>query len=185
MGVVRFQRPGPRSRSLRRPRWRALRRSELALALAAVLLGVVAVFASPQGAGPAAEAARPEPAAPSNSFFPRGQIRVIDGDTVEIVATRERVRLANIDAAELGEGAACAAERRHGEAAKSRARAVVARSRQVVLQRTGRVDGYGRTIGYLLVDGEDLGRRLIEAGLARPWRGRREPWCDARGALAP
>jgi len=155
----------------------------MTLALGAIVLGLFVVFAVPPGTAPAAEAARPVAQGPSASVFPRGQVRVIDGDTIEIIATRERVRLANIDTAELGDGARCNAERRHGEAAKARARTLVAGSRQVALQRTGRLDACGRTVGYLVIDGQDLGLALIEAGLARPWRGRREPWCGPDGAL--
>jgi micrococcal nuclease len=37
----------------------------------------------------------------------------------------------------------------------------------------------------VLIDGRDLGETLIAEGVARPWRGRREPWCDAGGNLIP
>jgi micrococcal nuclease len=110
------------------------------------------------------------------------QVRVIDGDTIEDTATGERIRLANIDTAETGARAHCAAERRHGEAATLRARELMA-SASVSVQRSGRIDRYGRTIARVSADGRDVGVTLIDEGLARPWRGRREAWCGADGAL--
>ena len=41
------------------------------------------------------------------------------------------------------------------------------------------------TSGRIEIDGRDLGQMMIAEGLARPWRGRREPWCDANGNLIP
>lgn len=36
-------------------------------------------------------------------------------------------------------------------------------------------DKYGRTLARVLVDGRDIGEILIEEGLARPSKGKREP----------
>lgn len=110
-------------------------------------------------------------------------LRAIDGDTVEIRMTRERVRLANIDTPESGDRARCSAERVAAETATRAIASLIGEARTVKVTRTGRVDAYGRTIGAVLVDGRDLGRLMIEAGHARPWRGRREPWCAQSGAL--
>lgn len=108
--------------------------------------------------------------------------RVIDGDTIENTVTGERIRLPNIDTPETGDRAQCSAERDAGERAKRAARALLSTA-TVTIDPTGRTDAYGRTIAYVRVDGRDLGRILIERGLARPWRGHREPWCAADGAL--
>lgn len=110
------------------------------------------------------------------------RVRVIDGDTIEDLGTGERIRLPNIDTPETGERAQCRAERQAGEAATRAAREITSGS-IVTVQRTGRIDQYGRTIGFVLVDGRDLGVTLMERGLARPWRGRREPWCGPDGRL--
>lgn len=109
-------------------------------------------------------------------------IRVIDGDTVEALSTGERVRLVNIDAAELGEGAACSAERAHAQAAKSRLRSMLRQGEGVVLDRTG-TDAYGRTLAHVRIDDADAGEALVAEGLVRPWRGRRQEWCGADGRL--
>jgi endonuclease YncB( thermonuclease family) len=125
----------------------------------------------------------------SSALAPEGQaaivLRVIDGDTVEVRGAGERIRLANIDTPETGVRAQCAAERAAGDTAAETARALVARAEAIVITRTGRVDRYGRTVGFVVLDGRDLGAAMIDAGLARPWRGRREPWCAADGALPP
>jgi len=111
-----------------------------------------------------------------------GHLRVIDGDTLELRATGERIRIANIDTPEISEPR-CAAERRHGLEAKARVQALLARASAIELRPIGREDRYGRTLARVRADGRDLGGELIRDGLARPWRGRREPWCDASGAL--
>lgn len=110
--------------------------------------------------------------------------RVVDGDTIENTATGERIRLTNVDTPETGGRAQCRVEREAGERAEREARALINAS-TVTVQPTGRVDIYGRTIAYVRVDGRDLGRILIERGLARPWRGRREPWCANDGRFLP
>jgi endonuclease YncB( thermonuclease family) len=107
--------------------------------------------------------------------------RAIDGDTIEIVGTGERIRLPNIDTPETQDRAHCAAERAAGERAKYEMIGLIANA-PVQLQRTG-TDIYGRTLAYVRVDGKDVGQILIERGLARPWRGHREPWCNADGKL--
>ncbi|MBL8544446.1 MAG: thermonuclease family protein [Hyphomonadaceae bacterium] len=125
-------------------------------------------------AGAQVQAAEPSPA-----------WRVIDGDTIEDEATGERIRLVNIDTPETGPRARCAAERQLGDRATQRARVLIAAASRVEIARTGRSDRYQRTIAFIRVDGRDFGEQMIAEGLARPWRGRREPWCSADGALIP
>lgn len=110
-------------------------------------------------------------------------LRVIDGDTVEVRTTGEVVRLPNIDTPETGGRAQCAAERSAGDAATRAATQFIADADSITINRTDRRDRYGRTIGFVLIDGRDLGEAMIAAGHARPWRGRREPWCASDGTL--
>ena len=91
-----------------------------------------------------------------------------DGDTL-----RATFRVANIDTPEIK--GACAAERQLAARAKSFTAAWLARG-QVTIEQTG-VDRYGRVLARISRGGEDLGEALIAAGLARPWKGRRETWC--------
>ncbi len=109
-------------------------------------------------------------------------MRVIDGDTIENSATGERIRLSNIDTPETGERAGCIAERQAGERAKQ-ALTLMIRDGAVSVAPSGYTDRYGRTLARVNINGRDAGQTLIDRGLARPWRGRREPWCGADGAL--
>lgn len=109
---------------------------------------------------------------------------VIDGDTIDDRATGVRYRLANIDAPETGDNAKCFRERARGEMARWEAIRLVRSAAVVSVRRTWRTDIYGRRIAFVLVDGRDLGRLLVIRGLARPWKGQREPWCGPRGGLA-
>lgn len=151
---------------------RKLRLHAVQALLALVLIGAVTLL-SP---GPAL---RPTPAAGEELR----RVLVIDGDTIE--SSGRRYRLVNIDTPEVGDGARCAAERRHGARATARARTLINQARRVETEPVGRTDAYGRVIAYVLVDGRDLGEALISEGLARPWRGRRQPWCDAQNRLIP
>lgn len=126
----------------------------------------------------------PRPTVATRQTEPRSRsLRAIDGDTLADEDTGERIRLSQIDTAEIGDGARCVAELRHGLAAKARVQALLLRAERVEVRSTGRVDRYGRTLARVLADRRDLGQTLIEEGLARPWRGAREPWCADDGSL--
>jgi endonuclease YncB( thermonuclease family) len=147
--------------------------SALTLALA---LGVFALSPANQAQG------EPSRSAPTQQSY---NWRVIDGDTFEDLNTGDRYRLVNIDTPETGGRAACVAERRLGDRATNQARTLITGADSLEVRRTGRIDRYNRIIAFIEVNGRDLGELLIEDGLARPWRGRREPWCDASGNLLP
>lgn len=89
------------------------------------------------------------------------RIVIIDGDTVAI--GRERIRLLDVDAPETSEPR-CEAELVRGLEAKQRVRELVGGASHIELQRSGEQDRYGRTLGRLLVDGEDLGAILLREG---------------------
>jgi len=103
---------------------------------------------------------------------------VIDGDTLDLAG--ERIRIANIDAPEIGHPK-CDAELRLGKVAKRRLQALLGGGRIEIARgdpASGRkIDRYGRTLAIVLVDGQDVGVLLVNEGLARKWHGRREPWC--------
>lgn len=92
--------------------------------------------------------------------------RAIDGDTLEHLRTRERIRLSNIDAPELDgpcRAKALQAQRLAQEAIDSH---------RVTISRQG-VDRYGRTLAAVDIGGQDLGDYLIASGVARKWGSRR------------
>ena len=119
-------------------------------------------------------------------------LSVVDGDTLEVRAhiwrgqdVSIRVRLAGIDAPELK--GRCAREKALATAAHAFLSARLGpgggRGAEVRLRNIR----YGKYGGRVLADvetalGEDLGERLVMAGLARPYGGRgRTPWCPRAG----
>lgn len=113
-----------------------------------------------------------EPAFPES-----GACRAIDGDTY--VCHGERIRVENIDAPELhgrcvGEIDAARAARLFAQHALDGALLI-----EIKIHERRPRDRYGRTLARVLVDGDDLGGLMIEAGLARSYHGeRRRSWCD-------
>lgn len=108
----------------------------------------------------------------------RYSIWVIDGDTVEVRGTR--VRVANLDAPDIGSHAKCAAEAQLGQASKRYAIQLVRRARRVEIVNPERLDRYGRTVAHISLDGRDFGELMLRARQARPWRGRSSDWCSGR-----
>ncbi|MEN0652417.1 MULTISPECIES: thermonuclease family protein [Hyphobacterium] len=100
-------------------------------------------------------------------------VRIIDGDTVEIDA--EIIRLENIDTPERGGRAECDAERMLAETATRQLTQILAIG-EVTIERSGE-DRYGRTLARVFVDGLDAGELLVERGVAVRWEGRRHDWC--------
>lgn len=110
---------------------------------------------------------------------PDANIRVIDGDSVEI--NGEMIRLAIIDAPEI-QSAKCDAERRLGLLAKERLREIL-EERPIRIERGDPKDGrmtdqFGRTLAIVYVRETAVGQTLIDEHLARRWSGRRESWCN-------
>jgi endonuclease YncB( thermonuclease family) len=118
-------------------------------------------------------------------------IYVVDGDTID--ALGKRIRLVGFDAPELGEHAHCGLERMLAARATSRLRQMIQLSGDIDLQivdcscRPGTAGtmacNYGRSCGYLTIDGQDVGDVLIAENLAHPLVcgkyscPRRQLWC--------
>lgn len=100
----------------------------------------------------------------------------LDGDTVIIRETGERVRLHGVDAPEI-HPCHCPSECELGQRAKTLAQQLLDRG-PVTISRI-ELDRYGRTVAAVDVGGVDLGASLIAAGVARPYHypNRRRPWC--------
>ena len=92
----------------------------------------------------------------------------IDGDT--LAAGEEIIRILNIDAPETRD-AKCDAERRLQE--------LLDAGDVIVTRGDGNrmTDKYGRTLARVSAQGRDVGERLVDEELARPWTGHRRPWC--------
>jgi endonuclease YncB( thermonuclease family) len=99
---------------------------------------------------------------------------VVDGDTFWFAG--EKYRIADIDTPET-HPARCAEEAALGEAATGRLREWL-NDGAFSLESAGRdADRYGRKLRVPTRDGESVGSVLVDEGLARPWEGRRRPWC--------
>ncbi|WP_210727606.1 thermonuclease family protein [Sphingopyxis sp. PAMC25046] len=103
-----------------------------------------------------------------------GRDCVVDGDTFWFAG--EKYRVADIDTPET-HPARCAEEAALGEAATGRLRDWL-NAGTFSLEDTGRdTDRYGRKLRIVTRDGASVGSVLVTEGLARPWEGRRRPWC--------
>ena len=87
-------------------------------------------------------------------------VRVVDGDTylLQVGATRQTVRLLNVDCPELNQVG--------GPEAAQQAKRLLAFSRQITLTTRKYPDKYGRTLGYVWVDGKALDSLLLVSGSA-------------------
>jgi micrococcal nuclease len=93
------------------------------------------------------------------------ELRVIDGDTVVIDGVK--IRIERIDTPETWR-ARCAAELALGQKAKARLSELLA-GRDISYEGK-KLDRWGRTLGTVYADGEDVGEILIAEGLAVRWR---------------
>lgn len=110
-------------------------------------------------------------------------VKVIDGDTLDVLArvwlgqtVHVRVRLDGVDTPELR--GRCAGERAQAQEARSwLVRQLAGRSIALRQVRLGKFAG--RVVARVeLDDGQDLSVMLLQAGLARPYDGRkRADWC--------
>lgn len=97
--------------------------------------------------------------ASADTVFKGEVIRILDGDTVEVLDAEKqthRVRLANIDAPERKQA--------FGEVSRQALASMAFRQHVTVLDTGG--DRYGRRIGVLTVDGLNLNREMVAQGMA-------------------
>ena len=99
---------------------------------------------------------------------------VVDGDTFWFAG--DKYRIADIDTPET-HPARCAEEAALGEAATGRLHEWL-NAGAFSLESAGRdADQYDRKLRIVTRGGTSVGAVLIADGLARPWEGRRRPWC--------
>lgn len=99
---------------------------------------------------------------------------VVDGDTFWFAG--DKYRIADIDTPET-HPARCAEEASLGDAATSRLRKWL-NAGAFSMESAGRdVDQYDRKLRIVTRGGTSVGSVLVAEGLARPWEGRRRPWC--------
>jgi endonuclease YncB( thermonuclease family) len=134
-----------------------------------------------------------QPASPDRSLR-ASDVRVIDGDTINVRGITPNVRLVGFNTPETWRPS-CTAERQVGERATARLSQLVRNAASIEFERvacscrpgtegTDRCN-FGRLCGSLFVDGQDVGRTLIGEGLAVPYRcgrtscpPRPQAWCQ-------
>ena len=99
---------------------------------------------------------------------------VIDGDTFYL--GRQSIRIADIDTPET-RGARCSYEATLGHQATHRLHALLHSGPFELVAGARDVDRYGRKLRTVMRNGRSVGGVLVTEGLARPWTGRRLPWC--------
>jgi len=113
--------------------------------------------------------------------------RVIDGDTVEIAVgflpdplpPKLSIRVLGIDTPEKAPRAQCEAEAKKAAEASAFTKGKVATAQSVEIQIKSWDKYGGRVLGHVLLDGHSLSDMLIEAGLARPYKGEAKiSWCN-------
>jgi endonuclease YncB( thermonuclease family) len=97
---------------------------------------------------------------------------VVDGDTIQVGGVK--VQIAGIEAPHIDD-ARCEAERDHGIDTAVRL-AEILNGGNVTVSPAFR-DSYGREVRKVEVKGQDVGYRMIGAGLAREYLGDRGSWC--------
>ena len=115
--------------------------------------------------------------------------RVIDGDGL-VAPWGEKLRVGNIDTPEVGSRCKCKSECALGAKATAYTTKLIREARTIILTaysepgrkfsghgRSGPLDPFRRSLVLVSIDGRDLGELLIAERLARPWTGKRQPWC--------
>ena len=112
--------------------------------------------------------------------------RVLDGDTIEYKADFLpaplkpvlKIRVLGIDTPEKGHRAQCPEEAALALKASALTKQAVKEAKSIQLQLEGWDKYGGRVLGYVLIDGKNLGDMLIAQGLARPYDGgTKSSWC--------
>jgi len=133
--------------------------------------------ASATDAGPGPSTSKPAPTVTARFGLCHtggGTNCVVDGDTLWIGG--EKIRVSDIDAPET-HPPRCASEARLGKAATRRLQALLNAGPVTLATEDRDTDRYGRKLRVVMRGGQSLGEQLVDEGLARPWEGRRRPWC--------
>lgn len=99
---------------------------------------------------------------------------VVDGDTVWVDGVK--IRVADIDAPET-HPPRCESEAELGDRATRRLAELMNAGAFELRPLDRDEDRYGRKLRIITRNGKSLGDQLVSEGLARPWEGRRRPWC--------
>lgn len=124
---------------------------------------------------------------PSSAFaYGWKVIKVLDGDTVKFevgflpkeLGNQISVRVLGVDTPEKAPRAKCEKEAELGKKATEFTKKVVGEAKVVDVQLKSWDKYGGRVLGTITLDGKDLTKMLIDAGLARAYFGeKKSDWC--------
>ena len=100
---------------------------------------------------------------------------VVDGDTIWLEG--QNIRIADIDAPETHEYG-CPEEKALGDRATQRLQQLLNGGAVTLSSIERDEDPYRRKLRVVYVNGTGVGDTLVNEGLARPYRGGKEPWCQ-------
>ena len=148
--------------------------------LATVVVGLLGLSACSQPGASSLftkTAAAPDVAAtPHQIVVLRGNVLVVDG---------RHLRLVDAAVPQAAPDAHCVAEAVASRQAQLRLQDLTRRVRSIVITPAGGLDGYGRTLAHVTLDGVDLATTLIDEGLAVAPQPGGFDWCDATSATQP
>lgn len=131
-------------------------------------------------AGSACSLPEPVAYAPNRENAICSVIRVVDGDTIDVICKsggQALVRIVGFDTPETF-APGCAAEAEKGERAKERLTEILSGATLVGLEARG-ADKYRRMLARVTVDGQDVADLMVAEGLAVRYKGgRRINWCE-------
>lgn len=113
-------------------------------------------------------------------------VKVLDGDTVKFevgflpkeLGNHLSVRVLGVDTPEKKPRAKCDKEAELGQKATDFTKKAVAGAKVIDVKLQGWDKYGGRVLGNIFLDGKDLTKILIDAGLARPYHGeKKSDWC--------
>lgn len=99
---------------------------------------------------------------------------VVDGDTIWLKG--QKIRIADIDTPETHDPR-CSSEKELGDQATQRLRQLLNEGAVTLKPIDRDEDNYGRKLRIVLVNGTSVGDTLVGEGLARWYKGGRQPWC--------
>lgn len=112
-------------------------------------------------------------------------VKVTDGDTIEVKPAwlleglRLRVRVLGIDTPEKTPRAQCKKEADLAQQATAFTKEKVSQGKIILFSRIDNDKYGGRYLATVTIDGKDLSKMLITAGLARPYFGdKKKSWCN-------
>jgi endonuclease YncB( thermonuclease family) len=117
---------------------------------------------------------RPLASAPPPSIT--GHVRVLDADV--LIVDGKHVSLANAYGPESLLHARCWAESLAADHAAEYVKELVAHARSYDFKPNGQTDAYNRSVGFMTIDGADLGDILYNQGLAARPANPRFDWCQ-------